>query len=111
MTRTHHAVRTWRLSCGCLRDYPGMSLGQAHPVLCATCGTSVTTLYVYPEHCCGYTTTAQRPDAPRISHVCCTNSETSKDCARGVHYDRYVQIQFRAPAKLRSSDEGQTRRH
>jgi hypothetical protein len=103
MSRTHHATRTWRLSCGCLRDYPGMPLGKVHSVLCVACRLAVITLYAYPDQRCGLTTTAPRQDGG-LSHVSCTHDEGHE----GSHYDRYVEIRFEARGKLRAAREGQT---
>ena len=68
------------------------------------------TLYVYPEHRCGYTTVAVRPDDQQLCHVSCTNPEDSPGCAQGTHYDKFVQLRFRVPRKLKSSDDGHTSR-
>lgn len=53
MRLTHHPVRLFRLSCGCLRGYPMMPVGVQHTVLCITCREPVMTVFVYPERCCG----------------------------------------------------------
>jgi hypothetical protein len=53
MTLTHHPVRLFRLSCGCLREYPMMPAGAVHEVLCARCRTAVFTVWVYPDKACG----------------------------------------------------------
>lgn len=110
MARTHHATRTWRLSCGCLRDYPGMPLGKIHQVLCVACCVAATTLYPYEERRCGCTTTARRTEDDVLIHVSCTNPEGNKDCERGVHFDRYVQLGFKSQGKLRASRSGETGR-
>lgn len=109
-SRTHHATRTWRLSCGCLRDFPGMSLGKTHWVLCVTCSQAVTTMYVYPEHCCGFSASVRRPEDQKLVQVSCTQDEGNESCAGGVHYDAFVQMRFEAHGKLRSSIEGHTYR-
>ena len=108
--RTHHATRTWRLSCGCLRDYPGMPMGKIHHVLCVACGIAVTTLYCYEETRCGYTTTTTRAEDGKLIHVSCTNASGNKKCKEGVHYDKFVQTRFTGRGKLRTSREGQVNR-
>ncbi len=107
-SRTHHATRTWRLSCGCLRDYPGMPIGRVHTLLCVACRKAVTTLYPYDERRCGFTTTADRPEDGKIVHVSCTNPEGNATCGEGVHYDKNVKLEFKAHGKLRASRDGHT---
>jgi hypothetical protein len=53
MSLTHHPVRLFRLSCGCLRAYPMMPAAVRHTVLCVTCHAEAVTLLAYPERCCG----------------------------------------------------------
>lgn len=84
-----------------------MTLHKTHSVLCVPCNAGVTTEYAYPERRCGYTSFVRRPGERKLIHVSCTNDEGNKDCARGVHYDRYVQLRFEAPGKLRAGQEGQ----
>lgn len=100
----------WRLSCGCLRDYPGMPLGRTHQVLCVACRTAVKTLYPYGEKRCGYTTSARRAEDGKIIHVSCTNETGNEQCGRGVHYDRNVQLRFEARGTLRATRTGHTGR-
>lgn len=87
-----------------------MPLGKTHQVLCAACCQAVTTEYAYPERRCGYTTAVQRERGGKLIHVSCTNSETSKDCKAGEHFDRYVQLGFASPGRLSASSDGQVRR-
>jgi hypothetical protein len=108
MSRTHHATRTWRLSCGCLRDYPGMPLGKTHHVLCVACRTPVTTLYPYEENRCAFTTTARRAEDDKLMHVSCTEAPGNDRCEAGVHYDRNVQMKFRNHARLKATRDGHT---
>jgi hypothetical protein len=108
MPRTHHAVRTWRLSCGCLRDYPGMPLGRAHRVLCVTCRIAVITLHAYPEPRCGAKATVAVP-AGRV-RVSCTQPPGSADCDAGVHHDKMTGTWFEASGALRAGRQGQTGR-
>jgi hypothetical protein len=53
MPLTHHPVRLFRLSCGCLCEYPMMPAGLVHEVLCARCRTAVFTVWIYPDKRCG----------------------------------------------------------
>lgn len=87
-----------------------MPLGKVHQVLCAACCTSVTTLYAYEERRCGYTTTAGRAEDGKLIHVSCTSPEGNKDCSRGVHFDRYVQMKFKSRDLLRAKRDGATGR-
>ena len=98
----------WRLSCGCLREYPGMPLGRTHHVLCVACRTSVKTLYPYEERRCGFTMTARRAEDNKVIHVSCTQDEGNEHCKAGVHYDRNVQMKFEARRRLRASRDGWT---
>jgi hypothetical protein len=100
----------WRLSCGCLRDYPGMPIGRVHHVLCVACRIGVTTLYAYDERRCGHTSSTSRAEDGKLMHVSCTSPEGNEDCKRGVHYDRYVQMRFEEQGRLRASQDGQTGR-
>jgi len=87
-----------------------MPLGRVHQVLCAACCAPVTTLYAYEERRCGYTTTAGRAEDGKLIHVSCTNAEGNKNCARGVHFDRYVQLRFSGRSTLKTARDGQTGR-
>jgi hypothetical protein len=87
-----------------------MPLGKVHQVLCVACRTAVTTLYAYEERRCGYTTTAGRPEDGKLIHVSCTNTEGSKDCGKGLHFDRYVQLRFTQRGKLKATRTGSTGR-
>jgi hypothetical protein len=104
MPKTHHAARTFRLSCGCLRDYPGMAVGKRHEVLCPACSIAAYTLYAYPEKRCGATKAADVADG--IRRVSCTNEPGTKQCGQGVHYDEFEHIKFSLPPKLRRGAEG-----
>jgi hypothetical protein len=53
MTLTHHQVRLFRLSCGCLREYLMMPASLQHAVLCVTCRREAMTVFAYPDKCCG----------------------------------------------------------
>jgi hypothetical protein len=83
MALTHHPVRLFRLSCGCLRGYPMMPAGFNHVVLCITCRAEVRTLFAYPERVCGVTGWAQfRGMRLRVS---CTRQAGC--CLTGLHLD------------------------
>jgi len=107
--KTHHATRTFRLSCGCLRDYPGMATGKVHEVLCPACHVAARTLYVYPEKRCGIVAIVELPDKS-VMRVSCTREEGNKNCHLGVHHDEFVKTSFTLPAKLRKGGWGQTGR-
>jgi hypothetical protein len=107
-SRTHHATRTWRLNCGCLRDYPGMPLNRTCAVLCVACRKSVVTEYAYPERACGHQASVR--EGSGTVHLCCTVEPGNENCEAGVHYDGKMSREFRVPGKLRASEEGQTRR-
>jgi hypothetical protein len=87
-----------------------MPLGKVHQVLCVACCTAVTTLYAYEERRCGYTTTSRRQEDDMLVHVSCTNAEGNKDCAKGVHFDRYVQLRFGSRGTLKATRDGSTGR-
>jgi hypothetical protein len=87
-----------------------MPVGKAHQVLCASCREAVTTEYAYPEHRCGYTSVTQRAEDGRFMQVSCTSRPGNKDCARGVHYDKFLFAKFETRKGLRSSREGNTGR-
>lgn len=107
--KTHHACRLFRLSCGCLRDYPGMAAtGKQHEVLCPACRCAAHTLYVYPEKVCAESAIVDV--AAGVMKVSCTNALGNKNCQAGVHHDEFVKTSFTLPGKLRKSDWGQTGR-
>src|SRR5208282_2456759 len=110
MTLTHHPVRLFRLSCGCLRGYPMMPAGFNHIVLCVTCRAEVRTVFAYPERVCGVTGWA-------VFHggrlrVSCTRQ--AGYCLTGLHLDEYaarVPVAFAgAVPKLTAVREGKTGR-
>jgi hypothetical protein len=111
MRLTYHPVRLFRLSCGCLREYPMMPAGTEHDVLCITCRRSAVTLLAYPEKCCGVTSWAVFRG--RRLRVSCTLGIGA--CVTGLHLDTCAAppaaIVFVAgmPALLRSR-EGRTGR-
>lgn len=107
MPRTHHATRTWRLSCGCLRDYPGMPTRRTHHVLCMACQVAATTLYAYPERRCGITAVIMRAGTGTRVRVSCTEPPGNTDCGLGVHFDKHMLIRFEAASTLRASQQGQ----
>lgn len=111
MTLTHHPVRLFRLSCGCLRSFPMMPAGVQHTVLCITCRRPVRTVAAYPERCCAAASWATvRGTRTRIS---CTRGV--KACVTGLHLDEYaaaVPVAFTVTGllKLARSREGKTGR-
>jgi hypothetical protein len=107
MPLTHHPVRLFRLSCGCLREYPVMPSGTAHIVLCITCRVAARTLLAYPERCCGVTGWADvREIRVRVS---CTRG--TGECAAGLHLDEIAGAEFPAGTpRLARSREGKTGR-
>ena len=100
----------WRLSCGCLRAYPGMPTTRAHCLLCVACRTSVVTLYAYPDRRCGVRGVSAQ-NAVRVQ-VSCTNLPGNTDCEGGVHYDQCALAKFEAAGAgaLRAGSLGQTGR-
>jgi hypothetical protein len=111
MPLTHHPVRLFRLSCGCLRGYPMMPAGVQHLVLCITCRSTVLTTAVYPERCCGASGWA-RFGGQRL-RVACTRRRGA--CVTGLHLDEYaaaVPVAFTVTGvpKLARSREGKTGR-
>jgi len=104
--RTHHATRTFRLSCGCIRDYSGMTAGKSQEVLCVACRKPAKTLYAYPENTCAVEGWASSPGM----HVFCTKSPGTKSCADGFHYDEITVMSFEEPGKVRAGHHGNTRR-
>lgn len=109
MRLTYHPVRLFRLSCGCLREYPMMPAGPRHTVLCVTCRRAATTLLVYPEKCCGAAGWALL--GGRRLRVSCTLQ--AGGCVTGMHLDEcapaFGAVVFTAgvPALTRST-EGRT---
>ena len=107
MTLTHHPVRLFRLSCGCLRAYPMMPAGTEHTVLCVTCQVPAVTVLAYPERCCGvlgWVLLCGRP-----VRVACTQAPPA--CTGLDHYDMHVRAKFTAAApRLARSSEGKTGR-
>jgi hypothetical protein len=85
-----------------------MPLGKTHHVLCVACRTAVTTLYPYEERRCGFTTTTRRAEDDKIIHVSCTEDEGNDRCTGGVHYDRNVQLKFKAHGRIRATRDGHT---
>ncbi len=85
-----------------------MPIGRTHHLLCVACRKAVTTLYPYEENRCGFTTTANRPEDNKIVHVSCTEDEGNAKCLEGVHYDRNVDLKFKAHGKLRATRDGHT---
>jgi len=103
MPLTHHPVRLFRLSCGCLREYPMMPAGAVHEVLCARCRRAVMTVLIYPEKRCGARGSC---DGFPLS---CTLAPA--DCTGPWHFDATAGTQFAAgPPRLTRSREGKTGR-
>jgi hypothetical protein len=103
MPLTHHPVRLFRLSCGCLREYPVMPAGLQHTVLCITCRREAVTVFAYPEKACG----------ARGSYagfpLSCTRG--TGQCAAGLHWDEIAGTEFAAGSpRLARSREGRTGR-
>jgi hypothetical protein len=104
MPLTHHPVRLFRLSCGCLRAYPMMPAGTEHTVLCVRCLREAMTLFAYPERACG----ARGYRQEDYFQVSCTRPAGSCD---GWHADQIANAEFtvgRPP--LARSREGKTGR-
>ena len=102
MPLTHHPVRLFRLSCGCLREYPMMPAGTVHAVLCARCRKAVITVWIYPDKCCG-----ARGVTGGVM-VSCTLDAGHGD---GLHFDVQAGGTFTTePARLTRSSEGKTGR-
>jgi len=107
MPLTHHPVRLFRLSCGCLREYPMMPVGTEHPVLCITCRLAVVTTLAYPERCCSARGWAA-VEGTRIQ-VSCT--QVVGTCITGLHIDSVVRVEFSArDYRLTARREGKTGR-
>jgi hypothetical protein len=103
MTLTHHAVRLFRLSCGCLRAYPMMPSGPRHHVLCAGCRKAAVTLFAYPERCCGTRGTAGG------AQVSCTRG--TAECDGVLHFDISVGREFTVTVqRLTARRDGRTGR-
>lgn len=100
-------VRLFRLSCGCLREYPMMPAGAVHTVLCATCREASVTLTAYPERACGRLGWAWTEEGTRIRASC----TLLPGCRGPVHVDRIANVEFAAGApRLWRSTEGRTGR-
>lgn len=103
MALTHHPVRLFRLSCGCLREYPMMPVTTRHEVLCITCREAVTTVLAYPERCC-----AARG---RVSSYLLSCTLAVAECTGDWHFDAYADAEFKAgEPRLVRSREGRTGR-
>lgn len=98
MALTHHPVRLFRLSCGCLREYPMMPEGTRHEVLCPRCRRPAFTVLAYPEKCCG----ARGWDCGR--QLACTRAPG--ECTLPWHLDGVAGTEFstQAPRLTRASD-------
>lgn len=107
MALTHHPVRLFRLSCGCLRGYPMMPAGTEHAVLCTRCGVPAVTVTAYPERCCG--TLGWAVVSGKRVAVACTLAPGS--CTANEHADVYIQVQFTVTVpRLAAAREGRTLR-
>ena len=107
MTLTHHPVRLFRLSCGCLREYPMMPAGTVHEVLCVICRAPSFTVTAYPEKTCG--TLGWALVATVRTRVSCTRLPGA--CAGGMHRDDTVTAVFAAGGpRLGHRAEGKTGR-
>lgn len=102
MSLTHHPVRLFRLSCGCLRAYPMMPPGISHAVLCIRCRVAAVTVTAYPERCCAALGWAVI-DGHR-TRVGCTN----RPCD-GTHFDALSGTPFTVTiTRLTRTREGKT---
>jgi hypothetical protein len=102
-----HPVRLFRLSCGCLREYPMMPSGLEHTVLCVTCRASSVTVAVYPEKACGRLGWAWTDGGIRVRASCTLPA----GCRGPVHADRLANVEFAAGGpRLWRSNEGRTGR-
>ncbi len=108
MPLTHHPVRLFRLSCGCLRAYPMMPVGPRHEVLCVSCRVLALTVLVYPERTCGVLGWAV-VDGERI-RVACTVPRAGKHMAPPYpHYDELARALFTtASPRLTRGSAGKT---
>lgn len=110
MTLTHHPVRLFRLSCGCLREYPMMPAGTEHTVLCVTCRTTALTVLAYPERCCAVTGWAL-VEGRRLRVSCTVPLLHCHTILPAGHYDETVRMKFTAEVpRLAQSREGKTGR-
>lgn len=102
-----HPVRLFRLSCGCLREYPMMPAGLVHTVLCVTCRAVTETVAVYPEKACGRLGWAWADDGTRVRTSC----TLLRGCLGPVHADGVANLEFAAGGpRLWRSNEGRTGR-
>lgn len=107
MKLTHHPVRLFRLSCGCLRAYPMMPAGIAHTVLCVTCRQAAVTTVAYPEAACAVTGWAQK--AGQQVRASCTLFPG--ECTGMFHVDAIAGVSFTPEGiRLARSREGKTGR-
>jgi hypothetical protein len=107
MTLTHHPVRLFRLSCGCLREYPMMPAGTVHVVLCAYCRAEAKTVLAYPEKACGaYGWVTRAGTRLRVS---CTLG--TGQCTGLFHIDTCAGLAFTADGpRLQTRRDGRTGR-
>lgn len=102
-----HPVRLFRLSCGCLREYPMMPAGLVHTVLCSSCRMPAETVVVYPEKACGRLGWAWTDAGTRIRASCTLLPQ----CRGPVHVDQLANAEFAAGGpRLWRSNEGRTGR-
>jgi hypothetical protein len=111
MPLTYHPVRLFRLSCGCLREYPMMPAGTGHAVLCVTCRCSAVTLHAYPERACGATCWATRAAGFSGRRVLLSCTLGPGRCTGLTHIDTLACLGFTVQAtRLARSREGKTGR-
>ena len=82
-----------------------MAIGKVHQVLCPTCRVPAHTIAVYPNNICGVEGSSH--DVP---HLMCTEPEGTNSCGHGLHWDREMNIKFKAVPAIRARRNGETRR-
>lgn len=106
MSRTHHAVCAFRLSCGCIAEYNSYPEAKRPTVLCANCGDSATIDFRYPDDAdsCHVTCRADKPGRGNVRVRCTINTGHPGS----LHFDASVQVNFNLPKKLRAGKTGNT---
>ena len=105
MSRTHHAICSFRLSCGCVTSFNSFPEAKKPTVLCGNCRESATIEFRYPDSgiACGVTCRADLPDGGN-TRVLCGRDKGHKT----RHYDPSVDLEFDLPERLKSRRTGNT---
>lgn len=106
VSRVHHALSNYRLSCNCIQSYSSVQQTGIVPkaaVLCSNCGGNAYILERYPPDTCGEMCRADNPEGGVIKVRCSKKPHPGND-----HYDCTVGVQFRMPPKLRAGKQGNT---